>query len=141
MIKIARRNAEEAGVAAQLHFEIGNANNLRFNNDSYDMITSTGALHSWRNPTKVIGECHRVLKSGKEAWIYDPARIVTKENVKSWKESLKGWDWIAYKCVALTSNIPPQVYSVKEIQQIIYKTQFRDYEITEDGWIRIKLKK
>ena len=37
VIKIAQRNAAEAGVAAKIRLEVGDANKLRFENDSYDI--------------------------------------------------------------------------------------------------------
>jgi len=68
MVKIARRHARDVGNA---QFELGNAADLPFEDDSIDFIISTGSLHHWKKPAKVFDECYRVLKIGKEAWIYD----------------------------------------------------------------------
>jgi ubiquinone/menaquinone biosynthesis C-methylase UbiE len=68
MVKIARRHAEGVG---NVRFEIGNAADLPFEDASIDYIVSTGSLHHWKNPARIFDECYRVLKSGKEAWIYD----------------------------------------------------------------------
>ncbi|MEA1964832.1 MAG: methyltransferase domain-containing protein [Candidatus Aerophobetes bacterium] len=68
MVKIARHHAKGVENA---QFEFGNVADLPFEDDSIDFIVSTGSLHHWRKSVKVFDECYRVLKSGKEAWIYD----------------------------------------------------------------------
>jgi ubiquinone/menaquinone biosynthesis C-methylase UbiE len=68
MVKIARRNAR--GVD-NTQFVFGNASNLPFKDSSIDLVVSTAAFHHWRTPRLVFDECHRVLKTGGEAWIYD----------------------------------------------------------------------
>ena len=68
MVKIAGRHAK--GVDNAL-FVFGNAANLPFKDNSIDLVISTGASHHWKTPRMVFDECYRVLKTGKEAWIYD----------------------------------------------------------------------
>jgi len=68
MVKIARGHAK--GVK-NVQFEFGNATSLPFDDDSIDFMVSTGSLHHWKKPAKVFDECYRVLKNGREAWIYD----------------------------------------------------------------------
>jgi ubiquinone/menaquinone biosynthesis C-methylase UbiE len=68
MVKIARRHARGVDNA---RFVFGNAAKLPFKDNSIDFVISTGALHHWKAPRLVFDECYRVLKPGKEAWIYD----------------------------------------------------------------------
>lgn len=68
MIKIARRHAKGVDNA---RFVFGNAAKLPFRDNSIDLVISTGASHHWKTPRMVFAECYRVLKTGKEAWIYD----------------------------------------------------------------------
>jgi len=68
MVKIARRHATGVDNA---RFVFGNAARLPFRDNSIDLVVSTGASHHWKTPRLVFDECHRVLKSGGEAWIYD----------------------------------------------------------------------
>ena len=68
MVKIARRHAKGAHNA---RFVFGNAAKLPFKDNSIDLVISTGASHHWKTPRMVFDECYRVLKTGKEAWIYD----------------------------------------------------------------------
>ena len=130
LIEIARSNAAAVSVANHLHFEVGDANKLRFDNDSYDMLISTGAFHSWRNPVMVLNECYRVLKPGKEAWIYDPAEIVTNEGIEVLR-SLRARDRFAYRLASFISK--SRAYSKDEVYEIIGKTKFEDYQVEERG--------
>jgi len=68
MVKIARRHAKGVDNA---RFVFGNAAKLPFKDNSIDLVVSTGASHHWKTPRLVFDECYRVLKTGKEAWIYD----------------------------------------------------------------------
>jgi ubiquinone/menaquinone biosynthesis C-methylase UbiE len=68
MVKIAGRRARGVDNA---QFVFGNAARLPFNDNSIDLVISTGASHHWKTPRLVFEECHRVLKAGGEAWIYD----------------------------------------------------------------------
>jgi ubiquinone/menaquinone biosynthesis C-methylase UbiE len=87
LIKMARVNADRAGVAERLNFEMGNAFSLRFDDGSYYMVISTGMLHLLKDPVGVVKECYRVLKPGGKAWIYDPAQLTSQVNIRRWKAS------------------------------------------------------
>ena len=142
MIKIARNNAREANLLQRIQFQVGDANELNFADDSYDMVISTGAFHSWKKPARVLNECFRVLKPGREAWIYDPSRITTAETKKLWREKrLRGLDWLAYKWASMTSKVTPRSYNASEIYHIIAATDFKDYRVEQKEWIKIKLRK
>jgi len=49
------------------HFEVGDAENLRFTNDTFDLVYSHGVLHHSPDTQKAIDEVHRVLKPGGSA--------------------------------------------------------------------------
>ncbi len=68
MVKIARRRGKGVDNA---QFVFGNAAKLPFKDNSIDLVISTGASHHWKTPMLVFDECHRVLRTGREAWIYD----------------------------------------------------------------------
>lgn len=143
LIKLARANALKAGVANRLNFEVGNAAKLRFEDESYDMVISTGMLHMLKDPIKVLRECYRVLKAGGEAWIYDPAQVSSKMDVKKWKVSLTFFERLSYLLFKLYVLIsPPYTYRREQIEEMIAATKFKEYGIEEeDKEIKIKLKK
>ena len=143
LIKAAQLNALKAGVPDQLHFEVGNAAKLRFEDDTYDMVISTGMLHMLKNPINVLKECYRVLKQGCEAWIYDPAQVTSRIDVKRWRNSLTFQEKLLFKLFPLFSRInPPHMYAKKQVEEMIGCTRFEEYTIEEgDREIRIKLRK
>jgi len=146
-IKIARENAVRAGVADRVHFEVGDASQLRFKENSYDMIISTGVLHELKEPVKVLNGCYRVLKPGGRVFIHDPARISVEINEREWKASFNPWEKIVYRLFTLFFKFkPPHTFSKKEVIEIISATNFKQYEV-EELWfkgsreLKIKLKK
>ena len=138
MTQMATRNAEEAGVSARVHFEVGNANGLRFDDNSYDMVISTGAFHAWKKPVRVLNECWRVLKPGGEAWIYDPAGS-SSEGLRQ-ERKLTISELIALKWGSLTSRIAAP-YTLEQAYAIVRASKFKHYEAQLEDGLRIRLRK
>ena len=143
LIRMAGANALKAGVADRVRFEVGNAAKLRYNDDTFDMVLSTGMLHSLKNPTAVLGEMKRVLKEGGQAWIYDPARIIRFIDKNEWKASLNLRERFFLRLFGLLGlHKPITVYRRDQVIPMIEAAGFSSYTIEEgDGEIRMKLKK
>jgi ubiquinone/menaquinone biosynthesis C-methylase UbiE len=140
MIKLAGLHALKTGVAHRISFRAADANRLPFEPETFDMIVSTGALHSWKHPVRVIDECYRVLKPGTEAWIYDPAKIVGPEMENLLRTGLSGIDRLAYAYASWTTKLTRQL-TPAEIQQIISKVDFKSAQVDHTQWVRIILRK
>lgn len=143
LIRIARANALRAGCAARLHFEVGNAANLRFRSESFDGVVSTGMLHALRDPASVLRECWRVLKPGQEAWIYDPARVSSQIDKGKWKASFSSLERLMYIALSIYVRLdPPQTVTKSDALRMIRSTPFKDFRIVEkDGELELRLKK
>ncbi len=143
LINMAKLNALKAGVADRLNFQVGNAVKLRFEDNSCDMVISTGMLHSLKNPVMVLRECYRVLKPGGEAWIYDPARVSSQIDMNRWKVSFTLKERFLYVLFLLfTLFNPSHPYNRKQVTAMIAATAFEDFEIEEEkDELKIKLKK
>ncbi|MDI6806536.1 MAG: class I SAM-dependent methyltransferase [Candidatus Aenigmarchaeota archaeon] len=142
LIEIARENVKIARV--NINFEVGSAYHLRFEDDSFDMVISTGVIHDLANPVKALDEWYRVLKPGREAWVYDPTLIVPRKKIRFWYERLDGEELVLFKEYA--KRIPPIIYTTEELKKILNKTKFKEYEIKEyemggERELKIKLKK
>lgn len=61
-LRVAKNNYQFANVKGT--FVIGDANNLPFKDDSFDILLSTGLLEHFRNPQPIICEMVRCLKGG-----------------------------------------------------------------------------
>jgi ubiquinone/menaquinone biosynthesis C-methylase UbiE len=142
-IRMARANAIRAGCAARVHFEVGNAANLRFGAETFDGVISTGMLHVLRDPVRTIRECWRVLKPGQKAWIYDPARVCSQVDMAEWKASLSSFERLMDRFLPLFARLnPPRPYTRNQVEEWIARTPFEEYTIEEHGTeMKIKLKK
>jgi len=140
MIAIARLNAKNAGVSERIRFTVGNADKTAFPDNSFDMVISTGSFHSWRNPVAVMNECHRVLKPGMEAWIYDPAQIVTGDMREMLQKKLKGLDRLALKWALFTSKVVKD-FTMEETREMVSRSQFGDGQVEYTDWMKITLRK
>ena len=143
LIKMAQSNSAKAGLSDRLRFQFGNAGNLAFDDSSFDMVISTGMLHSLKDPLKVLQEICRVLKSGGEAWVFDPAQVASQVDRKKWKASLnlreRFFLWL-FQLFGL--HKPIRTYTRDEAIALIDQTDFKHYRIDAgDNEIRIKLKK
>jgi len=143
LIQMAQANATRTGLSHQLRFEVGNSAALHFDTASFDMVISTGMLHSLKNPVAVLKEIYRVLKIGGEAWIYDPANVTTYIDIEKWKASLNFRErlflWF-FKLLGL--HQPIAAYTREQVIPMIEATDFESFEIDErKNEIRIKLRK
>jgi len=143
LVEIARSNAANAGLMDQIKFQAGNAGRLAFDESFFDMVISTGMLHSLKEPVAVLQEIHRVLKAGREAWIFDPAKVASQVDREKWKASLTPRErfflWL-FKLFGL--HKPIKTYTRQQAIALIKQTDFKDFWIDEkDKEIRIRLKK
>lgn len=142
MIRLARRLAKAQGLTDRLTFLVGDAYSLVFDDDSFDMVISTGVLHSWKEPVRALGECHRVLKPGGVAWILDPAQIFAATNFRLWRCSLNWRERVVYKIHSwLPGSGPPRRFSPEEVRDLLAKTPFAGGVVERRDGIAIKLKK
>jgi len=141
MVKIARRHAKGVDNA---RFVFGNASKLPFKDNSIDLVVSTGASHHWKAPRMVFDECYRVLKTGKEAWIYDgcPEVFSNRADRRKLKEE---YGFIVGRLGHRTSML--HGFSLEEYQTVIKdmleQTAFKgSYRMAlTDIWMKITLKK
>lgn len=143
LIKRAIENAISSGVEQRIWFEPGDASDLSFENESFDLVISTGMLHMLKDPVQVLRECYRVLKKSGKVWIYDPARVSAQIDQKKYWISLTFLEKLLYKAFILFSRINPHhTYSREEVLELILNTGFEVYDLEQDGEeIKVKLQK
>ena len=64
MVDIARRNAEEEGLAGKIEFEVGSAYSLPVEDHSLDLVLCITTLHHLDRPVDFFNEVARSLKQG-----------------------------------------------------------------------------
>jgi len=143
LIRMARINVHKAGLSLQISFEVGNSARLRFDNSVFDMVISTGMLHSLKNPVHVLLEINRVLKHGAQAWIYDPANVIRYIDKKKWKASLNSRERFFLWIFGLFGlHKPIAIYRKSDVIPMVEAAGFNKYQIEEKKKeIRMKLTK
>lgn len=132
MVEIARKNVRGTYVAGQIDLVRGDGNSLPFEDGVYDMVISTGVLFTCKNPVRVLNECHRVLKCGGEAWIYDFRRDIREEEIKRGKEELRkrGLSRLGQLMTVFAIRI---AYTINEFSKVVDETKFESYDIKPYG--------
>jgi ubiquinone/menaquinone biosynthesis C-methylase UbiE len=74
MLAQAHENAQNAGLATQVSFRPGDAQQIPFPDGSLDLVVSTMSLHHWSDPVSVLNEIARVLRPGGSFLIVDLRR-------------------------------------------------------------------
>lgn len=70
MLAKAQARAEKAG-CGNLSFQVGDAENLPFQNAAFDAVVTRLSLHHFTDPGKAVREMHRVLKPGGRVVVVD----------------------------------------------------------------------
>ena len=91
----------------------------------------------------VLKEIYRVLKKDGEAWIYDPAKVVSQVDRQKWKASLTLSERFFLWLFGLFGlHKPIDTYTGEQATALIQQTGFKNFWIDEqDKEIKIKLKK
>jgi ubiquinone/menaquinone biosynthesis C-methylase UbiE len=143
MIRLAMEHAKAFHLEARLRFTVNDGNRLKnIPDESYDMVISTGVFHSLKRPEVFLNECHRVLKTGREAWVFDPAVIVSS------RVSLLG---VGRKLprklipflgmVLLFRFFKPRQYPLQEVMELVSKSRFSSHTVSGNGYMKMKLRK
>jgi ubiquinone/menaquinone biosynthesis C-methylase UbiE len=119
-IKLARMYFDYRQVPADL--KVGNAEELQFADDEFDVVVSLGVLHHTPNTQNAIDEVYRVLKPGGEA-------VIMLYHKFSWYNllcKLSGTNFEHYR-----EDAPiVKLYSKQEVQRMLSKFKHVEVEVT-----------
>lgn len=79
MIRLAEKNAGDYKLSTRVTYQEGNALQMPFSADTFDITFSNGSLHEWENAEQVFSEIQRVLKPGGKMIISDLRRDLSPE--------------------------------------------------------------
>lgn len=71
MVAQGRKNMARAGLADLIDIREGNASDIPFPDECFDIVVSTGSIHHWKEPEAGLNEVYRVLKDRGYALMYD----------------------------------------------------------------------
>lgn len=127
MVRIARKNAQKSRLEERIRFEFMDANRMRYENSYFDLVVSTGSFHHWKKPIKILNEIHRVLKDGRQAWIYDLRKDMPEEGMQKLKQMYGRFVGpIIYRWVSFHSAVTKE-----EFQNVLEKPEnsFKVYDL------------
>lgn len=112
MIEVAKGSAKETG--KQVNFQVANAEELPFEDNTFSVIICTNSFHHYPRPEKVLQEMKRTLKHNGKVFILDPTRdSIFMERINE-RTQKKESEHITF-------------YSSREFQQMYDKCGFATY--------------
>lgn len=122
-VEIARQNAAAAGV--QVDFRHGNASNMPFDDNSFDLVTCCAAFKNFAEPVLALREMHRVLRPSGRAIVIDLRHDVSRQAVQAEVErmSLRPASRVLTS-FTLRSFLARRAYSKDQFEEFIARTSF-----------------
>ena len=114
------------------HVKVGDAENLPFESNTFDIVYSWGVIHHSPNTIKALEEIIRVLKPGGTAkiMVYHRHSLLT---LFFWVKHalLKGRPWKSFAWVLWhkMESLGTKAYTVKEMQEILNKYNLKDVKV------------
>ncbi|MGA2039658.1 MAG: class I SAM-dependent methyltransferase [Bryobacteraceae bacterium] len=127
-VGIARKNAAEAGVRAE--FRQGNASQMPFAENSFDLLVCRAAFKNFSEPVKALREIHRVLRPGATGVIVDLRRDVSMREIQRYVRGLGLSPWNRF-ATSLTFRfmLLRRAYTKQEIETMLEGLGFRKAEV------------
>lgn len=76
VLELARENFQKSKAPLKVSFEKGDAEDIPFEDDAFDLVVSSNTLHLIKNPIRMFDEIHRVLKP--------EGRFIISDHRRSW---------------------------------------------------------
>ena len=130
-IEIAKRNANEAGVA--IDFREGNVSAIPFPDGAIDFVVCTAAFKNFMEPVTALQEIHRVLRPGGKALIVDMNRYASKKAIREELKNSGSSGVEAWLGSRVFEWLRKGAYSRDEFEQLISQTPFSEHRIEEAG--------
>jgi ubiquinone/menaquinone biosynthesis C-methylase UbiE len=127
MIKIAERNAREYGLEERVEYVISDAQEMPFDDNTFEAVFTNGSLHEWSKPREVLNEIYRVLKPGGKYSISDLRRDMNPM-IKWFMKAMTKPKEIK---PGLVSSLKAS-YTVDEIRELLKQTKLNGAEVVKD---------
>jgi ubiquinone/menaquinone biosynthesis C-methylase UbiE len=108
-LELARDNAQKSEISSRVTFEKGDAQDMPFEDTTFDLVISSDTLHLIKNPIKMFDEVHRVLKP--QGWFF----------ISDFRRS-----WLGI----LTKHIRAS-YSPKEVRDLLSQSKLQKWQVKD----------
>lgn len=140
MVSIANKNSELKRtyypegdhLGGRVTFEIADAHDLPYHDNSFDFVFSTFSLHHWKRRDRVLNECARVVKDNGLVWIYDFRRDATRQEIKKTIDANR----TDFRHLYLSYFLPLHGLRTEEF----YSTKMKE-DIEKNGFLSFKVEK
>ena len=127
MLGIAERNIKKAGVSGKIKVKLGSAEDLPFDDSTFDFVISIGSLHLWEAPLEVLEEIYRVLRNGGGGMIGDLCREAPEEEIAKITDKMS-----SVFARRGFRNTMKQSYTRQRVEKLLSWTRFQ-HEIENSG--------
>jgi ubiquinone/menaquinone biosynthesis C-methylase UbiE len=115
-LKLARENVQDGDMSLRTSLKMGDAEDMPFEDDTFDLVISSNTLHLVKNPVSMFNEIHRVLKPQGRFLISDLRR-----------------SWLGI----LTEHIRAS-YTRQEVQGLLNQSRLQNWTIRDSFfWLNI----
>jgi ubiquinone/menaquinone biosynthesis C-methylase UbiE len=130
-VEIATTNARQAGVRVDFHQ--GDAADLPFEAESFDLIVCQAAFKNFTRPVDVLNEMRRVLRGGGVAVIQDLSADATGADVvlETQRMGLRGLNAVLTR--ATLTALRRRAYSPAQFTSLAARSAFRTCDVRTDG--------
>jgi len=115
-LELARDNAQESKMSLRVSFKVGDAEDMPFEDGTFDLVISSNTLHLIRDPIGMFDEIQRVLKPKGRFLISDLRR-----------------SWLGI----LTDHIRA-AYSPKEVRDLLGRSKLQNWKV-EDSFLWLSI--
>jgi len=130
-VQIATEHARAVGV--DVDFQHGDAADLPFDSESYDLIICQAAFKNFREPVKALDEMHRVLRPGGVAIIQDLSRDASNADIT---HEVRRMELSAISALATRLTLTAvrlRAYSGARFERLAAESAFHGCEVHTEG--------
>jgi len=127
MIEIANRNAQEYNLEKRVSYVKSDAQNIPFEDNSFDAVFTNGSLHEWSEPKVIFNEIYRVLKPKGKYCVSDLRRDMNP--------LLKWLMKLMTKPKEMKSGLISSInasYTFSEVRRMFEETKLRECQIEKN---------
>ena len=130
-VELARKNATEAGVPVE--FRWGNAQELPFAGNSFDLVVCRAAFRTFSEPEKALKEMYRVLRPHGTGLIIDLRRDASILEIMSHVYRMHLSPWISLLTVKKFRRLQTHAYSKQQFEELLALIDFKKSEVRTVG--------
>jgi len=130
-VELARKNAAQAGV--RVEFRSGNASEMPFGENSFDLLVCRAAFKNFSEPEKALREMRRVLRPGGTGVIIDLRRDTSMTEIQRYidRMDLSAWNrWVTR--LTFRFMLLKRAYTKQELERMLAGIDFAKAEVRTD---------